>query len=361
MYGGNHDVHNQGKQNTNMAGTVFARDGWILDMVRARCLELAHLFYRHMACPRSQGIISVNFSQQFSLPIKQSCRLWYFLHVMWFRSIYLSSMFAVLVWMLPYAVGTMFYHYRTGRWKRAALWTVMVLAIPSLTLSWVFAHALNNVLFTPYTTVLIASCVFMLGQTIFWRVTWKSHSHEEMGKWRLKGKYAYAMSLILTVLAFGSLAKERGLNYYDDMRIHREEKVNSERLAAAGYETYPGAEFPYGSIFNESNEILERNGEYGGSLNLEFTTGDEPEIVFDFFTQRAVNSNLKALAAVSRMSGDPALIVYGNNGAALELVDLPGNSWSVTIYYGIPSNFPELLETLYVTEADNERAASQDD
>ena len=268
---------------------------------------------------------------------------------MWLRSIYLSSGFAVLVWLLPYAVGVTYYHLLSRHWKRAVGWLLLVLFVPSLVLAWVFAHALENVIYVPHTTVLIVSCCVMVAQAVFWRLVWYRYRKEgEISHRRTIAFCAFLISILLTLLAVGSFFKEWAYDYRAYAHLQQQSVEDQERLDMVGYAPYPDAEYPLGTGMIHGDGCM---GGDGGFLSMQFRSADEPGRVLDFYRERAGSAGLRTYSGMNSSGGNPMMIALGDDRTAMEVQGWSEDMWLVTIYWNTSYDFRERIELDYKLES----------
>ncbi len=263
----------------------------------------------------------------------------------WLRSIYLGSAFAILMWMLPYAIGMLVHYFSSHRWGKAVGWLLMVLFIPSLILAFVFKLALESVLYTPNMILLSISCWVMIGQAILWRMIWFGYvRRRQTSGWRTVALPAFYASLVLAFLAFGSFVGERGTRYYEAVRAQKQIEEDREHLSAAGYEQYPGADFLFG------HSLIRGSGSgCGESLSLHFRTGDSPEQVLDFYRESADRAGLRVRMGTRPGTGIPVLVVLGED-TAMEVEGWSEDTWLVTVYWDIAEDFEERMERWHELE-----------
>jgi len=270
---------------------------------------------------------------------------------MWLRSIYLSSVFAVLVWVFPWVVGNMLYHFQERHWKRATGWLLGFLIIPSLILAWIFTYALENILFTPHTMLLYISIIVMMVQAAHWRVLWRSYRDRNIiHRLRTIALYAWMTSSLLGFLGIGSLIKEYTYKH-KERQIATEEALRvGEILASAGYTPFPGALYSLGEkpviahLESEDDEIGR------GTLTIQFHSDAHPDDVLDYYNKNSRAQGNWALRGITRVNGKPSLIVLGENRTAMEITGWTDGYWIVSVHYGFEGGLDQLTQLEYIFE-----------
>jgi len=270
---------------------------------------------------------------------------------MWLRSIYLSSAFAILLWIFPWVIGQMSYHFHQRHWKRAVGWFLAVLLIPSLILAWIFAHALENVLYTPHTTLLIVSIIVMIVQAVHWRLMWKDYRDSNIiHKMRTVALYAYLVSSLLGLLGIGSLIKEFTYKYKENQVAAEQADRVTEILASTGYIPYPGALYPLGKIPVIGQLEPENDDENRGTLTIQFRTDDPEDDVIDFYNATARANGNWAVHGITHDGTSRCLVVLGENHTAMEFINWREEFWIVVVHYGFTGGLDHLSNLEYIFE-----------
>ena len=262
------------------------------------------------------------------------------------------------MWIFPWVIGTMFYHFHASHWKRAFGWLLAVLMIPSLVLAWIFAHALENVFYAPHTTLLVISIIVMILQAVHWMLTWRDYrSRNIVHRIRTVAIYAYIMSSLLGFLGIGSLVKEYIYKY-------RERKIAAEKiehtleiLELAGYEPYPGALYPYGDIPVTGQVDNPDSPDPAGSITLQFESKDDTSDVIKFFDSAARSHDNWAIRGRTRVDERPALVVVGENHTSMEIIEWRDGYWIVIVSYGFEGGLDDLTKLNYIFEVPPELAS----
>ena len=195
------------------------------------------------------------------------------------RSIYFGSAFAFMIWLLPYTMGRMMFHFLNRHWKRAILWVFLVLLVPSLFLATIFAMRLENVLYTPKQAIFSISCWLMLAQAVIWRLVWvQQYRKGERNYWRTVSAWAFWISLFISIAAFGAYYQERAFERLQEAHHQWQMSQDQKRFGEVGYVQYPQAEFVYG------NYPVRGESEIGKSITIHFLTDDPSEDVLEYWS-----------------------------------------------------------------------------
>lgn len=260
------------------------------------------------------------------------------------RSIYFGSAFALMIYIMPFAMGRMIYHFTTRHWKRATLWIFLVFMVPSLFLATIFAMRLENVLYTPKQAIFSISCWLMLEQAFVWRLVWlQQYRKREMNYWRIVSITAFWISLAITISAFGAYYKERGQERLAEAHHQWQMSQDAKRFNEVGYVQYPGAEFVYG------NYPVRGESEFGESITIHFRTDDLSEDVLEFYRKSALGAGLDSRIGKRVSTGADAMVAIGEE-SGMVVESGSGSDWFVTVYWDVSEDFAERVLESYEFE-----------
>ncbi len=274
------------------------------------------------------------------------------------KSIYFGSGFAVLVWIVPYALGSMVYHWLSRHRVRASGWLLLVLLVPSFVLARIFAWGLDEDLYRPRTSLMAITCVVMLGQALFWGLLLNEYrTRRETGSWRSVANTAFIVSIILALLSLGSFILEKRYRYLEGVRLSRLAVSDQTHLEDVGYAAYPLAEYPFGECMIRSGGGEDGVGGHTGKgysacgdcLGIHFNTPDESARVLNFYKILARSKGLMTWTGASRASGMPAMVAFSDDHTSIVIEELKANGdsdandWGVTVYWNTPPDFGFLI------------------
>ena len=225
---------------------------------------------------------------------------------------------AVFAWAFPYVLGNMFHHSLARQTGRFIGWLFVFLMIICIWGLWIVVLCFSEGGRHLSIVWLGATSLVMGVQTLAWGVSWFEHwQSRQISGWRTVAAVAFLTSLPVTVVAISSVLDEL------DSR-HLSQQMETDRLVRmeqAGYQQYPSAEFPSGTM------VRQAGSEDGESLIIEFHTGDSPEKVLGFYEQSAKKAGMKVRRGYTRPKWaspkslpDPTLVAVREDGVTMKVV-----------------------------------------
>ncbi len=259
---------------------------------------------------------------------------------MWLKSIYLSSGFAFLIWLLPWVVGVMMHHFLARHWKRGLGWLLLVLVLPSFIAARIFAYSLEGILYTPHTGMLTISIAVLAFQAVHWRITWRRfYDNKKYAPRRAIAFYAYLVCILLSFLGVGIFIKETIYKYRVKSEVLQERTEALETMMSVGYMPYPGAGYPFGEILSRTAGSPDYQSGESMTLIQQFSTTDDSATAIGFFTELSDLNKNQSVSGITINGGRPVFASISRDGTLLELTEWSDGNWLVIITEPFTNDF----------------------
>lgn len=224
-----------------------------------------------------------------------------------------------LVFVLPYATGTMIHHFLTRHWEKAIGWLLIFSFCSTMGLAMLTIMAVRSGEVDPNIQILNLIRWVMLAQALLWALfRFMYQRRREPGGWRTVAASACLISLAVAFLVpvtYNAIRQQRIVQ-------------GQELMDEVGYMPYPGADYPDGKLKNTGG------GPGYECLSVRFLTDDDPEQVFDFYEQCAESAGLQVHLDTSSRYGTHVLWAVGDTSAAMKVEHAQSSDeWRLFVYW----------------------------